>query len=409
MRTGIAAAMMVQVLVGCLFAEDSAWPKWRGPDGDGICREVRLAERWPEEGPKIIWQDKTGKGFASPVAAGGKVCLFAVIDRKDTLIVYDAANGQRAWSASYSNSFLVTHGGTRATPVIDKDLVYTLGGAGDLVCRKFADGTPVWHINVLTETKSKNLTWGTASSPLIVGDTIYLQVACNGPTAVAVSKKDGTVTWESESREQASYAPIVQVEAGGKKQLIVFGGKSIIAMDPANGKTIWTYPWTTEFDVNAATPICRDGRLFLSSGYNHGSIMLRLTGDKPEKLWETKKPDCKFPSPVLDGDCLYATGEKSGTLGCYNWADGKELWMADNKQIPLGFGGSMLRLPNSRAIAISDTGRLFLLEATRESVKIISQAKPITDKDVWSTPLVYQGRLYLKIGPSFACLDIAGK
>ena len=36
-------------------------------------------------------------------------------------------------------------------------------------------------------------------------------------------------------------------------------------MDPQDGKTLWSIPWKTNYDVNAATPVYRDGHLFITS------------------------------------------------------------------------------------------------------------------------------------------------
>jgi len=59
-------------------------------------------------------------------------------------------------------------------------------------------------------------------------------------------------------------------------------------------------PWKTSYDVNAATPIFQDGYLFVSSGYNHGCMMLQITPTGGRKLWENKNIQCKFQPPVLD-------------------------------------------------------------------------------------------------------------
>ena len=42
--------------------------------------------------------------------------------------------------------------------------------------------------------------------------------------------------------------------------------------------------------------------------------------------------------------------------------------------------------------------------------RVISRAQPLGEsKEVWTAPLVYRGRLYVKIGATLACLDIAAK
>src|SRR5690349_13312027 len=65
--------------------EAENWPQYRGPDRTGIVTEKNLAQSWPDEGPKELWRKPTGTGFASPIAADGKLFLFYLNDGKDVL------------------------------------------------------------------------------------------------------------------------------------------------------------------------------------------------------------------------------------------------------------------------------------------------------------------------------------
>src|SRR5215213_3755378 len=78
-------------------AED--WPKWRGPRGDGISRETNLAEKWPEAGPPRLWEADTGLGYSSPIAAGGRVYLFSLDNKHETLTCFDAQTGDLLWNS----------------------------------------------------------------------------------------------------------------------------------------------------------------------------------------------------------------------------------------------------------------------------------------------------------------------
>src|SRR4051794_16981482 len=150
------------------------WPKWLGPNGNGISTE-KIADEWPEAGPKKLWSAKVGLGFSSAVAQDGKVYFFATQDQKDVLYCFDAEKGTAAWSESYPNAYKGDYPGARASPTIDGDRIYTYGGAGQLVARELASGKQVWMVDVLKTTGSQNLTWGLASSPLIEKDNVIVQ------------------------------------------------------------------------------------------------------------------------------------------------------------------------------------------------------------------------------------------
>jgi hypothetical protein len=56
---------------------------------------------------------------------------------------------------------------------------------------------------------------------------------------------------------------------------------------------------------------------------------------------------------------------------------------------------------------MSERGQLFLIHATPEGYKVLSQ-KPLFDYSmVWSTPMIYRGKLYAKGENELVCLDIS--
>ena len=397
-------ALFCLLLTTTLQAED--WPVFRGPRGDGICRETGLLDQFPPAGPTKLWSDAVGIGYSSPVAVDGKVYLFSTIDQNDTLRAYDATSDKKKilWTASYNSSWTGQYPGTRCSPLIKGDRIYTYGGAGDLACWQLATGQSVWQINVLKLTNSKPCEWGQASNPLIVGNLIYVQCGKNGPVAVAVDKNISKIVWQSE-RGLGGYAQPVLVDVQGTRQLIIFGGDAIWAMNPQDGKTIWKHPWKTQYDVNAATPIYRDGYCFLTSDYGHGCIMLKLTAGGMSKLWENKEVASRFQPGILEGTFLYANTE--GTIKCLSWPDGAVKWAS--KDFRLGMGGSMLRLPDGKFIILAENGKLALAKGGPDGLTLVSQGQLVQGREVWSTPLVYQGRLYAKGATDFVCVDFSKK
>ena len=413
------------VLLACAGLRAEDWPQYRGPRGDGISREKGLAKSWPAGGPAKVWSVPVGIGHASPIAVDGKIYLFTRDEEKnaEVLQALDAATGNELWSQSYVGGYRnnnVEWRGTRATPVVEGDRIYTYGAEGNLVSRNLADGKEIWSLNVVKETKAEPIQWGEASSPLIVGDVIFVQGGRgqSAPVAAAIGKNSGKIAWQSEARGAAKgkagwptgggYANIIEVEAAGGKQLIVFGGTALYGMDPATGKTLWQEEWVTDYDINATTPLYQVPNLLVSSGYGHGCMMLELSATGARKLWESKDAlQDKFPGPVLDRGVIY--GNSEGIIECLNWPDGKVLWTAKGPADRIGFGGSFVRVGDD-LIALGDHGKLLLMHATPEGYKVVSSVKKVTQgTNLWSTPLIYRGRLYVKGHDELVCLDIGGK
>lgn len=399
-------AVFVLLGFGRALAED--WPAYRGPRGDGISKETGLLESFPAAGLKKLWSDTVGIGYSSPVAVDGKVYLFSTIEdkdgiQKDTLRAYDADRGKVLWTAAYNNAWTGAYPGTRCSPVIEGDRIYTYGGAGDLAAWELGTGKPLWQVNVLKQTNSTPCEWGQGSNPLIVGDLIYVQCGKNGPVAVAVNKSSGKIVWQSE-KGLGGYTQPVLVDVQGTKQLIIFGGDAIWAMNPQSGKMIWTHPWKTRYDVNSATPIYRDGHLFVTSDYNHGCIMLKLAADSATKLWENKEVMCRFQSPILEGNALYANSE--GTLKCLSWPDGAVKW--SSKEFRIGMGGSLVRV-GDKFVLLGENGKIALAAGGADGFKLISEFQLVQGKEVWSSPLIYRGKLYAKGKDDFVCVEFSAK
>jgi len=286
------------ILSASSLARADDWPRWRGPNGDGICRESGLLEAWPEQ-LKPLWIADVGKGYSGPVAAGGRVYLFSLLDGKDALSCYDANTGEMIWSQSYEGSWQGGYPGTRATPWIEGDRIYTFGPAGDLTARELQSGKQVWRTNVLRESGSKPLGFAQASNPLIDGNLIYVQGGAGGPIAIGVDKQDGRLVWRSQARGNGGYShPIMADVQKGKRQLIVYAADGPFGIDPGSGRTIWHRSWRNGSEVSASDPIYRDGHLFVSCAYGMGSIMLKVSprARKGYGRRRTSKPASSPPS-----------------------------------------------------------------------------------------------------------------
>jgi outer membrane protein assembly factor BamB len=396
-------------LAGVVAAEE--WPQWRGPKDDGIVREEKIAESWPAGGPRKLWEQQVGTGFASPVAVEGKVYVFAIAGSTDTLYCFDAAAGKELWKQGYQSKLAgqmprealrPDWTGTRASPVIESGKIYTYGFGGDLVCRDLADGKLLWHTNVLTETDATPITWAQASNPTIDGDVVYVQGGKGGALAVAVNKTDGKIIWKAEEA-LGGYAKITVADVAGQKQLIVFGGKALYGLNPADGKTLWSEPYETEYDVNAATPIYRDGKLLVTSSYRQGRITLyELSPSGLKTLWTNKEIKMRFQPPIVEDGYIYGTDGEPGTIKCLKWDDGSRVWQGDR----ISQGGSLVKV-GDKLIAMSQTGKVILARATPQKYEKISEADLVArTNNAWSTPLVYQGKLFVKGRNELAAYDI---
>lgn len=334
-------------------AED--WPQWLGPKRDGEWRETGLVEKFPAGGPKLLWKQPVGVGYAGPAVSGGKLFVTDYVPGGETklpaggfakgkfagterVICRESTTGKQLWMAEYPVEYTVSYAaGPRCTPTVDGDVVYTLGTMGDLKALKVADGKELWSKNFMKDYESPLPVWGFAAHPLIDGDKIICLVGgTNERLVVAFNKKTGEQVWASQScGGDFGYCPPVIMEFGGKRQLIVWHTRAVVGLEPDTGKRLWR----VEFDVRAAltAPTPRkvgDDKLFVTSFYN-GSLLLKVGADKAETVWKSKAkgemPELTTDlssimcTPWVDGDHIYGVCSY-GQLRCIEASTGKRVW-----------------------------------------------------------------------------------
>lgn len=393
------------LLAATVAARASDWYRWRGPDLNGISTETGWQSKWPDEGPKRLWKASVGLGFSSMTVSHGRVYTMGNDGTNtDTVYCLDAATGAVVWEHPYACP-VDAHfyeGGTSGTPTVDGDHVYSLSRKGDLFCFDAAKGNVVWARNVNEDWNYDLPDWGFAGSPLVQGGLLVLNV---GSAGLALNKKTGEIIWHSE-KTVPGYSTPVLCEKNGEKLVVVAAKESVEAVRLADGKSVWRFPWKTQYDLNAADPVISDGKIFVSSGYDHGGAQWDISGSKPKVVWENKTFRNHIASSVLWHGFLYGVDDLSSTkyeLKCVSWITGEAQWSEP------GFGKGTLIIANGKIIGLSDKGELIVAEASPAGFKPISSAQVLGGK-CWTTPVLANGQIYCRNQKGdLVCLDVSGK
>ena len=122
------------------------WPRYRGPNNDGVSSEHRWRVAWPQTGPPVAWRTDVGIGYSSVVISQNRLYTMGNHENTDTVFCLDATSGEQLWTYAYecptdANEF---EGGPTATPTVDRDSVYTFSRVGDLFCFDAKTGTVKW-------------------------------------------------------------------------------------------------------------------------------------------------------------------------------------------------------------------------------------------------------------------------
>jgi outer membrane protein assembly factor BamB len=385
------------------------WPQWRGPNRDGVSPAKGLLPRWPDDllTSRKLWEAKTGAGFSSPAIAQGRSFLLVQDGDHEAVVCWDARTGEELWRFRYPCNYVNDNGsGPRSTPTVDSDCVYTVGATGLLHCLKVqprtSAGEAVWAKDLLRDFGAENLRWGVSFSPLVLGDLVYVNPGGpNNGSLAALNKRDGTVAWQT-LNDRAGYSSPVAATLAGKPQVVFFTGEAAVGVSPTAGTVFWRFPWTTDYGINAATPIVVDDYVLLTSGYGRGCCLLKIEADgqgvlQPRVVYRNKRLGSHFGTPVRYGDYLY--GFDDSLLVCLDFRTGAVRWKERD------FDKGSLLVADGRLIVLGEYGKLALAEATPEGYHEISALAFSQDK-CWTMPVLAQGRLYVRDQQRLVCLDL---
>lgn len=380
------------------------WTDFRGPARDGHYREVPISASWPVAGLAPLWKQPIGEGYASFVVADGRAFTIEQRGPEEVVAAYEVATGREIWTHRWRARFSEMMGGDgpRATPVWSDGLLYALGGTGDLRCLDASTGRLVWHKNILEDNGASNLQWGMAASPLVVDDTVVvLPGGSGGRSIVAYDRRTGARAWSALDDRQSYSSPML-VTIAGVRQLVVLSATRLMGVTPGEGRLLWQYPWTTQYDVNAGQPLLiGDNRVFISSGYGTGAAVVEITrtGDAfaVREIWRNIRMKNQFTSSVLHDGFIYGLDES--ILACVDAATGELKWKGGR------YGYGQVLLASGRLVVLTEDGDLVLVRATPEKHDELARFSAIEGK-TWNHPAIAGGILLVRNIQEMAAFDL---
>lgn len=386
-------AAIVAGLPALAEKQTRSWPQFRGPNGDGVSEETGLLGNWPAGGPAVLWRAELGEGFSGLSVVDGRVFTLAAKGNAEYVVCLRASDGSEQWKRQIDDKYVDRFGnGPRSTPTVDADAVYALGAKGKLVALAASDGSVRWSHDLAAEYGAKAPRWGVATSPLVEGKLLLVNVGgADGAAVVAFQKKNGKEVWRTQD-DKAGYSVPVAANIAGRRQVLIFSATKLLSIDPADGALLWDMEWKTAYDINAAAPVfIPPNRVFVSSGYDKGGVVLEIGFSdgktSVEQVWRNREIKNQFSSSVFRDGHLYGFDDK--TLKCIDVETGKTCWRKR------GFGHGSLIYADGNLIVLSDHGLLALIEATAEEYRERSSAQLFETK-TWTVPTLLNGILFLR-------------
>lgn len=384
------------------------WPFFRGPRWDGHYTATPINTAWPNRQLAPVWKQPIGGGYASFVTAriGTRDLAFTIEQRgaQEVVAAYDVSTGREVWTNKWNAEFKEFMGGDgpRATPTYFDGRVYAQGAEGELRSIDAEKGATLWRTNILSDGGASNIQWGVSTSPLIVDSAVVtLPGGSAGKSVMAYDHRTGAKLW-SALGDKASYSSPMLVTIDGVRQILFVSAARILGLNPTNGTMLWEFPWQTMYDVNAGQPIVFDDkRVFMSSGYDHGAVVIEVTmsGDRgaAREVWKNNRMKNQFTSSVyLDG---YFYGLDESILACVRASDGSLMWKGGR------YGYGQVALASGHLIVLTEDGDMALVRATSEKHDELARF-PVLDGKTWNHPAFSDGRLLIRNLKEMAMFDL---
>ncbi|MBL8296620.1 MAG: PQQ-like beta-propeller repeat protein [Bryobacterales bacterium] len=369
------------------------FPQWRGPNRDGVVGSVKLPAAWPDKLTRK-WRMAVGEGHASPVMSGGRLYVFARQSENEILRAVEPATGKVIWTSSNAAPYTVNPAATKhrkgpkSTPLVIGGRVVALGISGILSVHDAATGKVLWRKEFGKEFRETSPLYGAAMSPIVVDGLVIAHVGGDGGGALtAFDLAAGAVRWKW-SEDGPGYASPVAVTVAGKRQVVTQSEKSIVSVDPKDGKVVWKIPFTTPYAQNSVTPLVFGDKLILS-GLSNGTMCVDSAG---KVVWHNKEVGMYMNSPVVAGETIYGfTNRNRGQYFAMSARDGRLLWSSeprkgDNAAILLA--GDLLFLLNTDA-------ELIVAKASPASFQVV-KTYAVAESETWAHPLVLTEGIVVK-------------
>jgi outer membrane protein assembly factor BamB len=403
---------------------DSDWPAFRGPSAVGASDSRGLPLDW---GPSqnLAWKTALpGAGASTPVAMGGRVYLTAYTGffvpgepggnmqrLQRHLLAINLDDGRILWDKAIAarlpeEESIRDHGFAASSVAVDEDRVYVFFGKTGVFAFDH-DGNQLWHADVGSKTNG----WGSASSPVLYKDFVFINASVESEALVALDRKTGQERWRVGGERQpnaireAWNTPLVVTADSGRDELVIPTAGTVYSFDPQTGQQLWSCKtdigWYMVPSAVAANGViyCLGGR----SGTAALAIRAGGAGDVTDthRLWTSQKGS-NVSSPVYHDGHLYWAHESREIAYCIAAENGELVY---EQRLPRSgqFYASAV-LADGRLYYLSRSGKTFVL-AAKPSFEQLAM-NDLSDSSVFNaSPAVAGKRLLLRSDRFLYCIE----
>lgn len=379
--------------------------QWRGDHRNGIYDETGLLKEWAADGPKLLWKyEGLGDGFTSAAIANGNIYITGLIDDILVLYVFDLKSGQLLRQKGVGKERDSKYPGPRSTVCVNDGKLYIYNALGMLYCLDEATLNAVWRKDLFKDFDGQGIMWGVTESALIVDDKIFATPGGAKNNMVAMNKNTGALIWSSPGEgTPSSYCSPQFIGDQSVPMVVTHTREHIIAFNADTGEKLWSVPQTNSQNIHPNTPVYSDGMIFSTTGYNGGSMLLRLKegGKAVEQVWKNDELDTQIGGAVKAGDYIYASGHQNRYWFCIDWKTGETRYkVKDMAPCNVIYADGML-------YCYSERGTMNLVKPNPEKFELVSSFQVTLGTDQhWAHPVIQDGVMYLRHGNALMAYQV---
>jgi outer membrane protein assembly factor BamB len=413
MRHRATVAMLIVCAAASVGAEN--WPQWRGPSSNGISTEKNLPVKWTQA-ENVAWKlPMPALSGSTPIIWGDRIFLNVADALPDTghapslhLWCVDRVKGTILWQKPLGGGNRMQRKQNQSTPspVTDGTSVWVMTGTGILKGFDFT-GRELWSRDIQKDYGPFGLNWGYGSSPLLHGDSLFVQVLhgmrTDAPSyLLRIDKATGKTTWRVERPTRAvmespdAYTTPALLQVGATQEIVLTGGDVVTGHDVATGKELWRVDGLNPTnDPNyriVASPVVL-GDLIVAPSRERPMLVLKAGGrgdvTTSHVLWSFDSgPD--VPTPVTDGTYLYVVNDR-GIAFCLEARTGKEIY--GRQRLRPGTYSASPVLADGKIYITNEDGVTSVLKAGPE-FRVLAENE--FDDYTLSSPAVSGGQIFFR-------------
>jgi outer membrane protein assembly factor BamB len=400
-------------------ANESRWPNWRGPNGDGSIAAGNYPVRWSETN-NIVWKvPLPGKGCSTPIVWDDRIFVTTPADRQDAMLALDW-KGKELWRTKLGPAREGKHrnsSAANAAPITDGKTIYAVFTSGCFAALDFT-GKVLWQTNLVEAFGRHTLYFDPGTSPVLTEKYVIMARMNEGESWLAAfDKSNGSLQWKvprnyqtPQENDHGYNTPLV-IRFEGKEALLVWAGEHVTVHSTADGKLLWSAVIPNSSGGKnypaVATPVVVDDVVIVPFGRSDRGnpilfgVKLGKSGelDTTNLLWERKDTGTFVPSPTVLQKRVYLLRDR-GEVECLDPKTGATIWKDNLPKNSANYYGSTC-IAAGKLYAVREDGAFFVASL---SPKFEVLAENDMGERVIATPVFLNNRILVRGEKNLFCL-----